>query len=193
MTPYEVFQDYVALKQHFTSKSYDFFKYHGKTRAATPDNYNHRKDKIFFMKLAKHKDPRNFLVANFVESDKWIGDLAYNESAQENYVNWQKRTQSLTYIFSNEIKQLPEPLNHNFVVKDHQHPKALRLYLSKQISIETLIILIDIVRCWSHWQKELEDDIIWKEVSLKLVKYKPFLSYDRTKMKQVLLDYFSEV
>jgi hypothetical protein len=191
MNAFDVFKDYIALKQHFTSKSYDYFKYHGKTRSSTAASYNQRKDKIFFMKLAKHQDPKHFLVANFVESDNaWIGDLAYNELAQENYVRWSKRIQSLTYFFKEEIKKLNADFDSNFIVKDGQHPYVLRLFLSKQISTETLVILIDIVRCFSHWQKQMQDDFVWKDLSHKLVKYKPFLNYDRAKMKEILLAQF---
>lgn len=194
MNAFDVFKDYVALKNHFTSKSYDYFKYNGKMRAANPATFNQRKDKIFFMKLAKHKDPKNFLVANFIESDKtWIGDLAYNEVAQSNYLNWSKRIQSLTYIFQNDIDQLNDDFDSNFIVKDGQHPHALKLYLSKRITIETLVILIDVVRCFSHWQKHMSDDIVWKDLSHKLVKYKPFLQYDRAKMKNILLDHFKSM
>lgn len=189
-TEFEVFRDYMALKSHFTTKSYDYFKYQGKLKSITPAAYDKRRDKVFFMKLAKHKDPRHFLVANFIEGNSWIGDLAYNEQAQTVYTNWQKRTQSLTYIFQNEIEHLKDDINANFVVEDNQHPFALKLFLSKKISIETLVILIDLVRCFSHWNTELADDLLWKELSLRLVKYKPFVQYDRSKMKKILLDKF---
>jgi hypothetical protein len=189
-TAYDVFKDYIALKNHFTTKSYDYFKYQGKSRSITPEKYNQRKDKVFFMKLAKHRDPKNFLVANFIEGDTWIGSLAYNEQAQNTYTDWLKRTQSLTYIFQNEIEKLDDNFNSNFIIQDGQHPNALKLYLRKDISIETLVILIDVVRCFSHWQKYMGDDIVWKELSHKLVKYKPFLQYDRAKCKKILLDHF---
>lgn len=189
---FDVFKDYIALKNHFTTKSYDYFKYQGKSKSITVDKYNQRKDKVFFMKLAKHKDYRNFLVANFIEGKSWIGDLAYNEQAQTTYTSWLKRTQSLTYIFTNEIEHLDDDFDKNFVVTDNQHPYALKLYLQKKISIETLVILIDIVRCFSHWQKNLEHDIVWKDESLKLVKYKPFIHYEKSKLKKILLDRFRD-
>lgn len=190
MNAFDVFKDYVALKNHFTTKSYDYFKYNGKIRA-TPSTFNQRKDRIFFMKLAKHQDPKNFLVANFVESDNaWIGDLAYNEDAQKNYINWSKRQQSLSYIFTNDVEKLDDKFDFNFIVENGQHPPAMKLYLRKQITIETLIILIDLVRCFSHWQKNMGEDIVWKELSHKLTKYKPFLQYDRAKMKNILLARF---
>jgi hypothetical protein len=84
------------------------------------------------MKLAKHRDPKNFLVANFIEGDTWIGSLAYNEQAQNTYTEWLKRTQSLTYIFQNEIEKLNDDFNSNFIIQDGQHPNALKLYLRKE-------------------------------------------------------------
>ena len=190
MNAFDVFKDYVALKNHFTTKSYDYFKYNGKIKANV-NTFNQRKDRIFFMKLAKHQDPKNFLVANFVESDNaWIGDLAYNENAQKNYINWSKRQQSLSYIFTNDVEHLDDKFDFNFLVEDHQHPPAMKLYLRKQITIETLIILIDLVRCFSHWQKNMGEDIVWKDLSHKLIKYKPFVQYDRAKMKNILLARF---
>ena len=173
MNAFDVFKDYVALKNHFTTKSYDYFKYNGKIKANV-NTFNQRKDRIFFMKLAKHQDPKNFLVANFVESDNaWIGDQ-----------------QSLSYIFTNDVEHLDDKFDFNFLVEDHQHPPAMKLYLRKQITIETLIILIDLVRCFSHWQKNMGEDIVWKDLSHKLIKYKPFVQYDRAKMKNILLARF---
>jgi hypothetical protein len=190
---FDVFKDYIAIKNHFTTKSYDYFKYQGKSRSITPDKYNQRKDKVFFLKLAKHRDYKHFLVANFLESNFWIGELAYNEQAQSVYTDWQKRIQSLSYFFQNEIEKLDDDFNSNFIVTDGQHPHALKLYLRKEISLETLVILIDTVRCFSHWQKHMGDDVVWKDMAHKLVKYKPFLQYDRSKMKKILLDRFKSI
>lgn len=193
MTAFDVFRDYIALKNHFTTKSYDYFKYQGKSKSITIDKFNQRKDKVFFMKLAKHRDHKQFLVANFIEGSTWIGDLAYNEQAQTIYTNWLKRNQSLSYVFTNEIGKLDDDFDSNFVVKEGQHPYALKLYLQKEISIETLTILIDCVRCFSHWQKSMPDDIVWRELSMKVTKYKPFLQYDRVKFKNILLDHYTSV
>jgi len=65
MSAFECYKEYVALKNHFTQKSYDYVKYNGKT-SVKADSFNSRKDKIFFEKLAKHKDPKGFLIANLV-------------------------------------------------------------------------------------------------------------------------------
>lgn len=191
MTPYEAYREYLALKSHFSNKSYDYFKYNGKIKNATVDSYEKRRDKLFFMKLAKHKDPVNFLVANFVENDRsWIGNIAYNEEAEKRYFNWLKKNQSLTYIFTNELSNLDENFDSNFLIEENNHPKVLKLYLSGEISIETLVILTDLVRCISYWNKNMSDDPIWNDVFLKIKKYKPFIKYDKEKMKKIIIDKF---
>jgi hypothetical protein len=97
MTPFEVYRDYIALRNHFNSKSYDYFKYGGKS-SGNVDSFNKRKDKFFFEKLAKHRDPHHLMLANFAVNPKsWIKEMAYSENAEAVYMDWLKRSQSLTH------------------------------------------------------------------------------------------------
>lgn len=191
MTPYEAYREYVAIKSHFSTKTYDYFRFSGKVKNVTPSAYESRRDKLFFMKLAKHKDATNFLVANLVESDKWVGDLAYNEEAQKTYQNWIKRTQSLTYNFSNDLSKLKEKFDDNLLVEENSHPYLLQLYLQKEISLETIAMLVDISGCFKYWNKNLNGDPVWKIVGIRIIKYIPFLKYDKEKVKKIVLDKFT--
>ena len=49
---YNAYKTYVALKNHFTSDSYDYFKYKGKARVKE-ETFLKRKDKFFFEKIEK--------------------------------------------------------------------------------------------------------------------------------------------
>ena len=49
VSPFETYQHYLSLKNHFTNPKYDFFKYGAKTRASIT-SFNKRKDKYFFEK-----------------------------------------------------------------------------------------------------------------------------------------------
>lgn len=191
MSAYECYREYVALKQHFTQKNYDYIKYNGKVKSATEKSFMARRDKLFFMKLAKHQDPKNFLIANMIESNKvWIGELAYNEEAQRKYVDWTKRIQSLTYTFKRDINKLQDNFNSNFLIDDNSHPFALKLYLQKEISLETLVILVELARCFKYWNSKMDYDPLWEELSHRIRKYSPFLNYDVNKLKQILIDKF---
>ena len=61
MTPFEVYCEYVSLKNHFTKLDYDYIKYNGKMRLK-PTSFQKRKDKLFFEKISKHSDPHGFFI-----------------------------------------------------------------------------------------------------------------------------------
>ena len=52
MSPFEVYQNYLSLKSHFSNPKYDYFKYNKKVRA-TLTSFNKRKDKYFFEKSSR--------------------------------------------------------------------------------------------------------------------------------------------
>lgn len=189
MTPFDAYRTYLAIKQHFSQKGYDFFKYNGKVNARE-GSFDTRKDKYQFYKLSKHKDPINFLVANFIHGDvKWVGDLL-SEDAEDTYNNWLKKQQSITYNFTNEINKLLTLFQDNLIVKDGQHPYLLKQYRRGDVSIETLIIMNDLVNFFPYWDKNIQDNVLWPDIRMKAIKYKPFIKYDADKCKKVLNDHF---
>jgi len=90
---YSAFALYNALKLHFSSPSYDYFKYHGTTNVSESSFLN-RKDKYSFYKLSRKyslEEMKNFYIANLLENDvKWIGDIMGPEG-EDVYKKWQKK------------------------------------------------------------------------------------------------------
>lgn len=188
---YAAFVMYNSLKLHFTSKSYDYFKYHGKTNVSSV-TFLKRKDKYTFYKLSRKyslDELRDFYVANFLEGDKWVGDML--KDGEEVYKKWQKTQQSLTYTFENDILYLlanggsPDSM---LEVKPNSYPVLMRLVQLKQVSLETLVILNDIMNFLPMWDKKIDDDIIWPDWSMKIKKYSTFLHYDKIKFKNILIE-----
>jgi hypothetical protein len=191
MTAFEVYKEYIALKNHFTKTTYDYFRYFGKSKLSY-DKFETRNDKLFFQKLAKHPDPKNFLIANLIQNEKaWIKDIAYSEGANKVYQEWSKRIQSLTYVIKNDLAHLFPDFNSNFIATTGSHPHIIKLYLSNTICLETLIVLSDLVNCLSYWDKNMEYDPLWEQLSNKIKKYKPFINYDKAKMSKTVLDYYA--
>ncbi len=192
MTGFEAYKLYLSLKSHFSSKTYDYFKYNGAVKAKL-ESFENRKDKYFFSKLSKKKDVLGFLVSLFVygKKDQWIGDIIRNEESEELFTKWQKVKQSITYVFTNDLDNLKEDFQSNFDVVDDQHPYLLKLLIGEHIHIETFIILNDIVRFVPAWNKNLKDDVLWSEIRLKCKKYHPFMEYSKEKCTQILVDKFS--
>jgi hypothetical protein len=192
MTGYETFEIYQALKLHFTSDSYDFFKYNGKTNVSV-SAFENRKDKYHFYKLSRkctnRDDLINFIVANFVEDEKsWVGNLLMEE-ADMNYRKRQKVIQSLSYTFENDCKVIFEDCasDPNTVLKtDGDYPVLLTKTLRKETQIETLCILNEILGFFPMWSRKITDTIRWPEYRKKCIKYTAFLPKDVVKYKLIL-------
>ena len=190
VTPFETYQHYLSLKNHFTNPKYDFFRYGAKTRA-TVTSFNKRKDKYWFEKTSrKYSDQEvvQFLVSNFISSDNpqnlWIGEII--NSGERNYAEWMKRQQSLTYLFREQMNTLlSENELENVFNCSKGHPVILKKYLAGEVSIENVVICEKIFSFREKFDKKLTDPV-WETVSLKIKKYLPFLNIDVFHYKKIL-------
>jgi len=196
VSPFETYQHYLSLKNHFTNPKYDFFKYGAKTRASVT-SFNKRKDKYWFEKTSRKyndKEVVDFLVSNFVATDSpsnlWIGEII--NSGERNYSEWMRRQQSLTYLFKEQSNEL---LSENELETlfncTKGHPMILKKFLSGQLSLETLTIFDKVFHFSKNFDKKL-DDPVWETVSLKLKKYSPFLNIDVFQYKKILRSIIDE-
>ena len=190
VTPFETYQHYLSLKNHFTNPKYDFFKYGAKTRASMA-SFNKRRDKYWFEKTSRKysdKEVVDFLVSNFVSTDNpqnlWIGEII--NSGERKYADWMKRQQSLTYLFKEQSNELLSQNElENLFDCSKGHPKILKRFLSGSISLETLAIYEIIFHFSKNFDKKLNDPV-WESVSLKINKYIPFLNIDVFNHKKIL-------
>lgn len=192
ITGYETFGFYQAIKLHFTTDSYDFFKYGGKSKISV-DAFENRKDKYYFYKLSRrltNKDELiSFLVANFINDDNcWVGNLL-EESSDIVYRERQKVLQGLSYHFQNDCENIfDETFNPNEVVKvvNGEYPILLTMALRKEIQIETLCILNKILQFFPNWKSNISDTIRWPQYCRKVIKYSPFIQFDEVKCRNIL-------
>lgn len=189
--PYEAYVKYLALKSHFSDMNYDFFKYNGKVKAWRT-TFEQRKDKYFFYKLSKKKDPIEYLVANFVGSDDfYIGNIREDKSDQV-YMDWKKRKESLGYVFKSDLSKMKEDFNSNIIVPENEHPYLLRLYMRGDICIETLTLINKCCKMFAYWDEKLKDDVMWPDIKLKAIKYDPFISVDINRYREIILSIFNK-
>lgn len=192
MTGYETFTTYQALKLHFTQDSFDYYKYNGKSNVSVT-SFENRKDKYHFYKLSRRfsnkDDLISFIVSNFVENENcWVGDLL-QEQSESNHKKHLKVLQSFSYIFENDCRTIFDGVeNPNDVIKvvDGDYPILLRKSLQKDIEIESLCLLAQILGFLPMWDKKITDTIRWPEYRRKIVKYTAFLPKDIVKYKLVL-------
>jgi T4 gene Gp59 loader of gp41 DNA helicase/T4 gene Gp59 loader of gp41 DNA helicase C-term len=189
MNGYDLYCTYQAIKLHFSSESYNFFHYDGKTRVSI-DAFQKRRDKFLFHRLArKYRDDEMvpFLVANFVHSDdNWTKSLL-EEEAEETYREWKRVTDSMTKIYEEDLRKIAtkETFNDLFKVEDGQFPKLLTHFMHKDITIETMVILNNIFNFIQIWDKKISDDIIYPKMSRKIRKYGSFLNVNVDKYKSL--------
>jgi len=190
MMPADAYRCYLALKNHFTKDHYDYIKYRGKTRASNAAFYK-RKDRFWFEKFARQKNDKEieeFFVSNFIYSTDpstvWIGEMI--KEGEGRYQEWQKKVQSLTYVFKEETESVFE----NKKVDDmfdcsKGHPPILKIYLRGDISLESMVIYDRILGYGKDFDKRLKDPV-WETVSRKIKKYSPFLNIDVSRYKKIL-------
>ena len=196
VSPFETYQHYLSLKNHFTNPKYDFFKYGAKTRASMT-SFNKRKDKYWFEKTSRKysdKEVVDFLVSNFVSADNpqnlWIGQII--NSGERTYQEWMRRQQSLTYLFKEQSNELfSETKLEDALNCSKGHPIILKKFLSGQLSLETLTIYEKIFHFSNVFDKKLTDPV-WETVSLKIKKYTPFLNIDVFQFKKILREIVNE-
>ena len=191
MEPIDVYLMYCAMKAHFGKSDYDFVDYKGKTKIKRESFYK-RKDRSFFAKLSRkyktEEELKNYLISNFIKDKK--GYIAnFND---EIYNSWKLKRQGFFDLFELEMKPLVESFEDLFVVENKQHPKLMKEFLGGRISLETLIIMDELVNFDPNWNRELEDDIIWLDLRNLMDNYERFLTIDREQYKIRLLKLIEE-
>ena len=191
VTPFEVYQKYLSLKQHFNREEYDYFKFRGKVRA-NESSFEKRKDRHHFVRLSKiYKDEEltKFLVSNFVKTkDMWVGNIT-TPVGRDNYIAWKAKIQSLPYVFENEVGSLfeeNEKFNIIFDVEGGQHPPVLHHVFGEEVSLETFIILDSILHFIPDFNEKIQETVIWPDLYNMCLKYAPFLNVNKQKYVDIL-------
>jgi hypothetical protein len=191
MEPIDVYLMYCAMKAHFGKSDYDFVTYKGKTRIKR-DTFYKRKDRSFFVRLVRkyktEQEIQNYFVANFIKDKK--GYIA--NFSNENYESWKLKRQGFFDLFEVEMKPLVEAFEDLFTVTNGQHPKLMKEFLGGRVSLETVIILDELVNFGPDWDKSLKDDIIWIDLNNLMNNYERFLTIDQEQYKIRLLKLIEE-
>jgi len=138
------------------------------------------------------KDPVEFLIANFVDNDDfYVGDIR-DDKANEVYMEYKKRQQALSYTFKSDLSKMKEDFNENIIVPQNEHPYLLRLYMRKDICIETLTLINRCVKIFNYWDEEMEGDVMWPNIKMKAEKFSPFLNVDINKYREIILSNFNK-
>ena len=76
------------------------------------------------------------------------------------------------------------------LIHNGQHPRLLRLLLQKKIRIQTAVVLDNILSYCKNWNKEIKERVVWPHWENKIIKLKPFMSYNQTQCKLIMKEVF---
>jgi hypothetical protein len=193
MEPFEVYRYYLALRLHFTTDKYDAIKQQGRVKASR-QAFLKRNDLLAIRRVAEtysDKEVVDFLVSNFTSGDRWGG--VFDIEAKDRYIGWKKRIESLSYTFEKEIQKVQhfsEKNNLKFqdclVSIKSQHPYIIKMYLRGDVSIETLVILNQLINFTTSLDEQLVGDLVWPDISRIIKKYSPFLGIKKEKYDRIL-------
>ena len=191
MEPIDVYIMYCAMKAHFSRKDYDFNKYGGKTKVSR-DSFFKRKDRHFFVKLSrKYKttiEIKNYFISNFIKDKR--GYIA--NFSNENYKSWLLKRSGFFEQFVIELSPYIKEFQPLFEVEGNNHPKLLKEFLGSRVSLETMIVLDELVEYGKNWDKLLEGDIIWIDLKKLMENYKGFLTINKNLYRMKLLKLIEE-
>lgn len=181
MEPFEVYRVYLALKLHFTTKSYDITKTLGAV-TGKKETFLKRKDLTSIRKLArdfKRSEIIDILVANFASGDKWGG--VFDSECIETYKKWLTNKKRMLYNFNTDLDNIlfrMEKDELKSAINEGTHPLIFRMYMGRDISLETLVMLEKL----RPFVEKYYDDFVLEEACLLISKYKPFVQFDKDKV-----------
>ena len=185
---FETYKLYLALKMHFSTEGYDFFKYHGKVKAKK-EKFDMNPAKYAFAKLSSKSDPRGLIISNFISLGPtiWVGDLL-TPRGEEIYMKWKGKQEALSYIFKGDLNKLPDELDTTLEAPEkYEYPLLLKMYLHGEVELETLILLQEKFKFLSYWKGILSPhDPAWKSTEMLFSKYRGFIEFDQQKIFEII-------
>ena len=195
MDGYKVWKLYMAVKLHFTTNKYNVFNNRGHVKGGRDTFYN-RNDRFIFEKLSRRFDTERDIIQYFVANFAYGNDsVAYSDAeAEENLVKWNKRKQSISQVFNNDLQVITLHLEKQSLKMDNLYsggsPELLKLFLGGFITIETMVILNCINNYLADWTHL---NLLWDEECRRIDKCKGFVKFDVEKLTRMYEQFEQEL
>jgi len=195
VTGFTLFKYARAVKLHFTDEAYNIFAYGCKVRGTSFEKFLSGKDYNLYNAMARkfedEADTVQFLVANYAYNNDPIHNFALSD---RNYVIWNKRKQSLSNTFKEDLSKIVLHLEKKklessilFNSKDSL-PELFKIYLSGIISIETMYLINKINPYLQDWKDH--HSLIWGKEFLLIERLDKFVKFNEETIRQI---YYSNI
>ena len=183
MMPVEAFQVTMATKLHMTG-SYDVTKYGHSPQRFNQRVLNQRKDKWVFNKLADRflytRRLALYVASVYVARPKlWVGDLANVDQYWRHYTTLRSFIGAPVQTVTDDTRILIDTygsVGNAIKATKNEVPPIINSAIGGHIHIETVIMYDRMTRLFDHIDSAVPStDPIWKSVSNRLKKYRPFV------------------
>jgi hypothetical protein len=120
------------------------------------------------------------------------------EEANEYYLEWQKRKQSITRVFKDDLNTIELESQKNALSLDqiinftlNEYPSIIKLYLGKKISIESISILNDLLAFIPKWKQNKSGMLILETDIRRIEKVKGFVKYEQERIKPIFNEFIT--
>ena len=201
MDGYKAYRYYLAIKLHFTTDKFDVFQNRGNVKG-TREAFNARNDRYIFEKLAQKHPEDKEIIQFFVSNFAYGNDTAIyaGQEAEDNFMQWNKRKQSITKIFVDDLATLLTHIETNrlkhsaiFEFTENEYPVALKMFVGGKIAIETLRIIDDFSGIIEKWNQNLSVKYIWDNEMRRIKKLTGFVKYDKIKIEKIFSAFKEEL
>lgn len=166
--------NFIAIKLHFQSNSYDYFRYSGKTRANWSSFEKFSGKRTLHNILKSHQtDFIEFVATGFAYDNNvsWVGDFS-GDSIDQHWRNHRRNMDKLGRLYQNELEQLLEKgsIKDALISKDDL-PLIEKNRINGLTSMETCVILDHI---FDYINRNNCSHPLWERTKV-IKKYSPFL------------------
>jgi hypothetical protein len=191
--PFDVYQSFVAIKLHFTSKDFDCTKFGFSLKSTTREAYLKRYDKRFFAmldrKFSSLLEIREFFICNFAYSTKkeYITDFVEEDSFDNYLSKFLKRKESFRYIFESDMQTLRDIMLMRDLTSMSQlfykiepktnFPYIINVVKQNKITLESFLILNQVLTFLPKINKIVNTETasltqkIWEAQYIRFEKY----------------------
>lgn len=182
---FDTYKFYNAIKLHFTTKNYDFFKYNGSVKVGV-NNYNKLSDgqRYVFEKMGRLAEPKMYIVGNLLADKKRY----FTNFTEESYLDYKRAINNGSYLLKEDLLKCEGSFNEVFIGNGSELiPEIMRLYFSDQISLFTACVTDKIL----DWSAEIHLNMFNESIN-RLSKAKPFYRVNEMEYKKIILDNFKK-
>jgi hypothetical protein len=199
MDGFKAYRYYLAIKLHFTTDKFNVFENRGNVKG-TREAFNARNDRYIFEKLAMKRPNDKEIIQFFVSNFAYGNDTAIyaGQEAEDNFQEWQRRKQSVTKVFIDDLASMithieTNKLKHSalFNFTENEYPVALKMFLGRKITIESLRIIDDLTGVLDKWKDNPTVKYIWDDELRRVIKLTGFVKYDKIKIGKIF-EHFKE-